>query len=136
MAGLGIYLLCAASDKSFPKNPGVRGLRGLLKRIWRPKDAAAPSEVRLKTTQPIDIGLFAADPDARAFSDKDVIAFEKRRIKSGDQTIEFVVDRKPARDALSPVRPRERGDPGPNIRMAPRLGPRFRRGERRMLPGA
>ena len=51
---------------------------------------------------PIDIGLFAADPDARAFSDKDVIALEKRPIKSGDQSIEFVVDRKPALVGVDP----------------------------------
>ncbi|MFL6975642.1 MAG: hypothetical protein ACJ8F2_27335, partial [Xanthobacteraceae bacterium] len=52
--------------------------------------------------QPIDVGLFAADPDARAFNDKDVIVLEKRPIKSGDQTIEFVVDRKPAFVGVDP----------------------------------
>jgi aminopeptidase N len=59
-------------------------------------------EIEAPLDQPIDIGLFAADPDARAFSDKDVIALEKRPIKSGDQTIELVVDRKPAFVGVDP----------------------------------
>jgi ABC-2 type transport system permease protein len=59
-------------------------------------------ETEAPLDQPIDIGLFAADPDARAFSDKDVIALEKRPLKSGDQTIEFVVDRKPAFVGVDP----------------------------------
>jgi ABC-2 type transport system permease protein len=59
-------------------------------------------ETEAPLDQPIDIGLFAIDPDARAFSDKDVIALEKRPIKSGDQTIEFVVDRKPAFVGVDP----------------------------------
>jgi ABC-2 type transport system permease protein len=59
-------------------------------------------ETEAPLDQPIDVGLFAADPDARAFSDKDVIALEKRPIKSGDQTIELVVDRKPAFVGVDP----------------------------------
>jgi aminopeptidase N len=59
-------------------------------------------ETETPLDQSIDVGLFAADPDARAFSDKDVIALEKRQIKSGDQTVEFVVDRKPALVGVDP----------------------------------
>jgi ABC-2 type transport system permease protein len=59
-------------------------------------------ETEAPLDQSIDIGLFAANPDARSFSDKDVIALEKRPIKSGDQTIEFVVDRKPAFVGVDP----------------------------------
>jgi len=59
-------------------------------------------ETEAPLDQSIDIGLFAADPDARAFSDKDVIALEKRPIKSGDQTVELVVDRKPAFVGVDP----------------------------------
>jgi hypothetical protein len=36
------------------------------------------------------------------FSDKDVIALEKRPIKNGDQTIEFVVERKPTFVGVDP----------------------------------
>ena len=59
-------------------------------------------ETEAPLDQLLDIGLFSADPDARSFSDKDVIALEKRPVKSGDQTIEFVVDRKPAFVGVDP----------------------------------
>src|SRR5262249_19470853 len=56
-------------------------------------DAAGDGrETEVSLDQPIDIGLFAADPDKAEFGDKDVIALEKRRITSGDQTVELVVD--------------------------------------------
>ena len=52
--------------------------------------------------QPIDVGLFAADPNGSSFTAKDVIVLEKRQIKSGAQTVEFVVDRKPAYVGVNP----------------------------------
>ena len=52
--------------------------------------------------QAIDIGLFTADPRRREFSAKDVIALEKRRIVGGKQSIELVVDRKPAFVGIDP----------------------------------
>ena len=52
--------------------------------------------------QAIDVGLFMATPDRPEFTAKDVIWLEKRPIKSGDQTIEFVVDRKPAFVGVDP----------------------------------
>jgi hypothetical protein len=41
-------------------------------------------------------------PALGGFSDKDVIALEKRPIKNGDQTIEFVVERKPTFVGVDP----------------------------------
>ena len=52
--------------------------------------------------QPIDVGLFAADPSGSSFTAKDVIVLEKRRVKTGAQTVEFVVDRKPAYVGINP----------------------------------
>jgi ABC-2 type transport system permease protein len=59
-------------------------------------------ETEVPLDQPIDIGLFAADPAATNFRAPDVILLEKRQIKSGNQTIEFVVDRKPAFVGIDP----------------------------------
>jgi hypothetical protein len=60
-------------------------------------------ETEAPLDQPIDVGMFAANPDARAFNDKGVIALEKQPIKSGDQTIEYVVDRKPVFVGVDPI---------------------------------
>src|SRR5205807_2489265 len=59
-------------------------------------------ETEVPLDQPIDIGLFAADPAKLEFSVNDVIVLEKRPIKTGAQTIEFVVDRKPAFLGIDP----------------------------------
>jgi ABC-2 type transport system permease protein len=59
-------------------------------------------ETEVPLEQPIDIGLFAADPAAASFRAPDVILLEKRQIKSGKQTIDFVVDRKPAFVGIDP----------------------------------
>jgi aminopeptidase N len=60
------------------------------------------TEKEVPLEQPIDIGLFAADPAGSGFDAKDVIVLEKRPIKSGTQTVEFVVDRKPAFVGIDP----------------------------------
>jgi hypothetical protein len=59
-------------------------------------------EKQVPLDQAIEIGLFAADPDGASFSAADVIRLEKRRIKSGTQTVEFVSDRKPAFVGVNP----------------------------------
>jgi hypothetical protein len=59
-------------------------------------------EKEVPLDQAIDVGLFAADPSTPSFTAKDVIALEKRRIASGAQTVEFVVDRKPAYVGINP----------------------------------
>jgi aminopeptidase N len=59
-------------------------------------------EAEAPLDQPIDIGLFAADPANATFSAGDVILLEKRWIKSGPQLIEFVVDRKPSYVGIDP----------------------------------
>ena len=59
-------------------------------------------EKEVPLDQAIDVGLFAADPSSSSFAAKDVIALEQRRIKTGAQTVEFVVDRKPAYVGINP----------------------------------
>ncbi|TWB40012.1 ABC transporter permease/M1 family aminopeptidase [Nitrospirillum viridazoti] len=51
---------------------------------------------------PIDIGLFSAEPGKGAFGDHDVIHLAKHPLHFGDQTIELVVDRKPAFVGIDP----------------------------------
>jgi hypothetical protein len=60
------------------------------------------SEKEVPLQQNIDVGLFAVDPAGTLFDAKDVIALEKRPIRSGAQTIEFLVDRKPAYVGVDP----------------------------------
>jgi hypothetical protein len=59
-------------------------------------------ETEVPLDQAIDIGLFAADPDKREFTERDVIALEKHQIKSGSQSVEFTVDRKPTFVGVDP----------------------------------
>ena len=63
---------------------------------------AGGGEKEAPLDQAIDIGLFTADPQRREFSAKDVIILEKRRIVGGKQSIELVVDRKPAFVGIDP----------------------------------
>jgi hypothetical protein len=59
-------------------------------------------EKEVPLDQEIDVGLFAVDPDKPEFSDTDVIALEKRKLTTGNQSVEFVVDRRPAYVGVDP----------------------------------
>jgi ABC-2 type transport system permease protein len=59
-------------------------------------------ETEVPLDQLIDVGLFAADPAKLEFSVSDVIVLEKRPIKTGTQTIEFIIERKPAFVGIDP----------------------------------
>ncbi len=50
----------------------------------------------------VTIGLLTARPDASGFGPAEVIGAERRRLRSGLQTVTFVTDRKPAFVALDP----------------------------------
>ena len=63
---------------------------------------AQGNEKEAPLEQAIDIGLFSADPRGRGFSAKDVIVVDKRRIVSGKQSIELVVDQRPAFVGIDP----------------------------------
>ena len=62
----------------------------------QPEETAAPMEEML------EVGLFSRSPAEKGFSPKDVIALERRPIRSGQQTITFTVDRKPASAGVDP----------------------------------
>ncbi|WP_186457380.1 hypothetical protein [Nitrospirillum amazonense] len=51
---------------------------------------------------PIDIGLFSTDPGASTFGDHDVIHLAKHPLHFGEQTIELVVNKKPAFVGIDP----------------------------------
>jgi aminopeptidase N len=63
-----------------------------------------------ETEAPLDeafeIGVFSAEPGRGAFSSSDVIAFERRPIRSGRQTINLVVDREPSFAGIDPYNKR------------------------------
>lgn len=52
--------------------------------------------------EPIDIGLFTAEPGRGAFDTKNVIIKERRPIVSGRQVLRFVTDRKPTHAGIDP----------------------------------
>ena len=60
------------------------------------------NETETKLDEPIEIGLFAAEPGRGAFDRKDVILMELRPIRSGRQVLTFVTDRKPAFAGVDP----------------------------------
>ncbi|MET1112000.1 MAG: aminopeptidase [Allosphingosinicella sp.] len=59
-------------------------------------------ETRAPLAERIEIGLFAAAPGGGPFDRRNVIAMERRPIRSGRQTLKFVVDRKPLFAGIDP----------------------------------
>ena len=53
------------------------------------------AETEAPLNESFDIGLFTAEPGKGVFDEADVIAVERRPIRSGAQTLRFVVDREP-----------------------------------------
>jgi aminopeptidase N len=64
----------------------------------------------VETEAPLDeafeIGVFTAEPGRGAFATSDVVAFERRPIESGRQTVSFVVDREPRFVGIDPYNKR------------------------------
>ncbi|HYG27957.1 MAG TPA: M1 family aminopeptidase [Caulobacteraceae bacterium] len=52
-------------------------------------------ETEAPMNEVLDVGLFTAMPGDKAFKPADVVAFERRPIRSGRQTLTFVTDRAP-----------------------------------------
>ncbi|MBA4804596.1 MAG: aminopeptidase [Brevundimonas sp.] len=52
-------------------------------------------ETEAPLNETFDIGLFTAEPGKGVFDEEDVILLERRPIRSGTQTLRFVVDREP-----------------------------------------
>jgi ABC-2 type transport system permease protein len=53
------------------------------------------AETRAPLSETFDVGLFMAEPGKGVFDDEHVVAMERRPIRSGSQTLRFVVDREP-----------------------------------------
>ena len=53
------------------------------------------AETEAPLNEVLDIGLFTAEPGKGVFDEADVILVERRPIRSGTQTLRFVVDREP-----------------------------------------
>ncbi len=51
---------------------------------------------------PVDIGIFAEHPDDVTEGDEHVILLEKHRLRTGEVTLEFVVDREPSHVGIDP----------------------------------
>ena len=51
---------------------------------------------------PIDIGVFSKDPDDVTEGDEHVLLLEKHRVRSGEATLEFVVDERPSHVGIDP----------------------------------
>ncbi|HEX6866272.1 MAG TPA: hypothetical protein VF122_03475, partial [Caulobacteraceae bacterium] len=50
----------------------------------------------------VDVGLFARSPGDKAFGPRDVIAFERREVRSGRQTFHIVANRAPEYGGVDP----------------------------------
>ena len=62
----------------------------------------AGREVTTPMNEVLEVGLFAASPDAADFGPAQVIAFERRAIRSGSQTLHFITDRRPKLAGVDP----------------------------------
>ncbi len=59
-------------------------------------------ETEAPLDETFDVGLFSAEPGKREFGPDSIIAFERRRLRSGSQVIRFVTDRKPSFAGVDP----------------------------------
>jgi aminopeptidase N len=63
-----------------------------------------------------DVGVFTAEPGKKGFDQKDVLAFERRPIRTGTQTITLTVAREPTHAGVDPYNKRIDRDSGDNLR--------------------
>jgi ABC-type transport system involved in multi-copper enzyme maturation permease subunit len=66
--------------------------------------------------EPIEIGLFAAEPGDSGFDGSDVISIGQRTIRAGRQRLRFVAGRRPTHAGIDPYHFQIDRDPGDNIR--------------------
>ncbi|MEZ6024320.1 MAG: M1 family aminopeptidase, partial [Hyphomonadaceae bacterium] len=64
------------------------------------------AETEAPLDEEFEIGVFTAEPGRGAFSSNDVVAFERRPIRSGRQTITLTVDREPSYAGIDPYNKR------------------------------
>ena len=59
-------------------------------------------ERRVRLAEPIEIGLFAAEPGGAGFGPRNVLMMELRPLRSGRQVLRFVTDRRPTHAGVDP----------------------------------
>jgi aminopeptidase N len=59
-------------------------------------------EKETRLAEPIEIGLFTAEPGRGAFDSKNVIRIERQPIRSGRHVLKFVTDKKPSHAGVDP----------------------------------
>ena len=59
-------------------------------------------ETQTRLAEPIEIGLFTAEPGRGAFDRRHVIQMNRQPIRTGQQVLRFVVDRKPTHAGVDP----------------------------------
>ena len=64
--------------------------------------AGTGNEQEAPLGEPIDIGLFTAEPGGSEFGTKDVIRLQPHKVRSGHQIFRFVTDKKPAYAGIDP----------------------------------
>ena len=63
-------------------------------------------ETEAPLDEALDVGVFAAEPGSREFGAKSVLLFERRAVKTGPQTMAFVVDEEPKFAGVDPYNKR------------------------------
>jgi hypothetical protein len=59
-------------------------------------------ETETRLAEPIEVGLFTAEPGQGAFDAKNVIRMDRQPIHSGKQELKFVTDKKPTHAGIDP----------------------------------
>jgi ABC-2 type transport system permease protein len=72
-------------------------------------------ETEAPLAEPFDIGVFDAEPGSAGFKAASVLAFERRELKTGRQTVTVVVDREPAWVGVDPYNKRIDRNSGDNL---------------------
>jgi ABC-type transport system involved in multi-copper enzyme maturation permease subunit len=73
------------------------------------------AETETPLAEHIEIGLFSAAPGPATFGAKDVIAMERRLVRSGAQVVTFVTDRRPTHAGIDPYIYYSDRNPGDNV---------------------
>jgi ABC-2 type transport system permease protein len=64
------------------------------------------AETEAPLDEPMDVGVFTAEPGKKGFSEASVLLMERRAVKSGEQQIRVVVDKEPAWAGIDPYNKR------------------------------
>ena len=54
----------------------------------------------------VDVGIFSAEPGKKGFKPESVLRFERLRIRSGTQTLKFVLAKEPSHAGIDPYNKR------------------------------